>query len=101
MVSGFLVSGFWTRRKRTLNYNGDSCGAHVYKRKSGWLIMTFKFTILCNLIMLSLASVAGAAELQAKTVDGQVIQGEYLGTENDIVSIKTIYGLMAIPSRNI
>ena len=44
---------------------------------------------------------ARAADLQAKTIDGQVVQGEYLGTENNIVRIKTIYGTVSIPSKNI
>lgn len=56
---------------------------------------------LIVLAFMSCVSAARAADLQAKTVDGQVIQGEYLGTENNIVRIKTIYGTVSIPSKNI
>ena len=51
--------------------------------------------------VLTLCAGARGAELQAKTVDGQTVQGDYLGTENDVVRIKTSYGVVSIPSKNI
>lgn len=57
--------------------------------------------LLLILAVATCVSAARAADLQAKTVDGQVVQGEYLGTENNIVRIKTIYGTVSIPSKNI
>lgn len=42
-----------------------------------------------------------AAELQARTVDGQTLQGEYIGTENNVVKLRSKYGVINIPSRDI
>lgn len=60
-----------------------------------------RLTIRCFSLVLALSAVCRAADFQAKTADGQVIQGEYLGTEDGIVKIKTIYGMVAIPSKDI
>ncbi len=57
--------------------------------------------LLLSMLLFIFTTVSRAAELQAKTIDGQVIQGEYLGTENDIVRLKTLYGTVSIPSKNI
>ncbi|MEI6234819.1 MAG: hypothetical protein WCT04_17330 [Planctomycetota bacterium] len=59
------------------------------------------YRVLSAVILTVLMSNAHAADLQAKTTDGQVIQGEYLGSENDIVRLKTSYGVVSIPSKNI
>ena len=57
--------------------------------------------LLATFLLASAAFGARSADLQAKTIDGQVIQGEYLGTANNIVRIKTNYGVVSIPSKNI
>src|SRR5688572_32898218 len=46
------------------------------------------------------ATVCGA-ELQIRTTDGQTVQGEYLGTENKIVKVRTKFGIVQIPSKDI
>lgn len=57
--------------------------------------------VICLAFVLFMFAFCRAADFQAKTADGQVIQGEYLGTENGIVNIKTVYGMVAIPSKDI
>jgi hypothetical protein len=49
----------------------------------------------------SLFAVAYAAEFQVKTLDGQTLQGEYLGTEKEIVKIKSRYGVVQIPAKDV
>ncbi|HLX59917.1 MAG TPA: hypothetical protein VKX17_01425 [Planctomycetota bacterium] len=53
------------------------------------------------LLALAVCAASRAADLQAKTIDGQVVQGEYLGTENNVVRIRTTYGTVSIPSKDI
>ncbi len=59
------------------------------------------FTFLAAVVLILCGTQTSAADLQAKTTDGQVVQGEYLGTENNVVRIKTSYGIVSIPSKNI
>ncbi len=53
------------------------------------------------LIVLMLAGAVSAAEIQIKTVDGQTIQGEHLGTQNGVVKLRTAYGVISIPEKNV
>lgn len=64
--------------------------------------ISFTHTIASVLFALSLWCLPGAAaELQARTIDGQTIQGEYIGTENNIVKLRSKYGVVNIPSKDI
>jgi len=42
-----------------------------------------------------------AAEVQVKTLDGQTIQGEYINTENGTVRLRTRFGLLQIPAKDV
>ena len=59
-----------------------------------------KFAILFS-VAGSLFACAHAAEFQVKTLDGQTLQGEYLGTEKEIVKIKSRYGVVQIPAKDV
>ncbi len=48
-----------------------------------------------------LCGAASAAEIQVKTVDGQVVQGEHLGTKDGVVKIRTSYGVISIPEKDV
>lgn len=63
------------------------------------LQLCLAFIAVCALA--SFTTTAEAAEVQIKTLDGQVVQGEYLGTENNVVRIRTRFGLMQIPSKDV
>ena len=59
---------------------------------------------LCALWMVAvLAGVrAGlAAEIQVRTDDGQILQGEHLETKNGLVKLQTRFGVVSVPERNI
>lgn len=47
------------------------------------------------------AACAAAAEIQVRTNDGQVLQGEHLGTKDGVVRLQTRYGVVAIPELSI
>src|SRR5258706_15909158 len=51
--------------------------------------------------LIALCAGVRAADLQGKTIDGQVIQGEYLGTENNFLRLKTVYCTVSIPAKDI
>ncbi|HYG78017.1 MAG TPA: hypothetical protein VEK08_23630 [Planctomycetota bacterium] len=60
--------------------------------------------MICRAAILSaslLAACAFSAEFQVKTLDGQTVQGEYLGTEKEVVKLRSKYGVVQIPSRDI
>lgn len=59
-----------------------------------------RFAILISTAAASFA-IAHAAEFQVKTLDGQTLQGEYLGTEKEIVKIKSRYGVVQIPAKDV
>ena len=42
-----------------------------------------------------------AAEHLIKTSDGQTLQGEYLGSDNDAVRLRTRFGIVSIPKKDI
>lgn len=42
-----------------------------------------------------------AAEFQVKTLDGQTLTGEYLGTEKEIVRLRSKYGIVQIPAADV
>jgi hypothetical protein len=42
-----------------------------------------------------------AADVQVRTTDGQTLQGEYLSTEDGLVRLRTRYGIVQIPSKDI
>ena len=42
-----------------------------------------------------------AAELQIRTIDGQTVQGEYLGTDQNVVRLRCKYGVLEVPSKDI
>lgn len=44
---------------------------------------------------------AFAAEVQVKTADGQTLQGEYINTENGTVRLRTRFGLLQIPAKDV
>jgi hypothetical protein len=44
---------------------------------------------------------ACASEVQVKTNDGQIISGEYLGTEDGVVKVHSRYGDINIPSKDV
>jgi len=50
---------------------------------------------------MSVCAVVCGAELQIRTTDGQTVQGEYLGTDNKLVKIRTKFGVVQIPSKDI
>jgi len=54
-----------------------------------------------SIACISVASASFAAEFQIKTLDGQTVQGEYLGTDKEIVRLRSRYGLIQIPSKDI
>lgn len=58
------------------------------------------FLIGCWLLAAASCSV-NSAEVQVKTLDGQIIQGDYLNTENNLVRIRTRFGLIQIPSKDV
>jgi hypothetical protein len=59
-----------------------------------------KFFVGCCLLAAASCAVTGA-EVQVKTLDGQIIQGDYLNTENNLVRIRTRFGLIQIPSKDV
>jgi len=56
-------------------------------------------------IVLCLFAVMGcsvfAAEVQVKTADGQTLQGEYINTENGSVRLRTRFGVLQIPAKDV
>jgi hypothetical protein len=44
---------------------------------------------------------AHAYELQIKTGDGQTVTGEYLGTEDGVIRLRTKYGPVSIPQKDV
>ena len=56
---------------------------------------------VCILFFLYLTATLSAAEFQVKTLDGQTLQGEYLGTEKEIVKIRSKYGIVQIPAADV
>ncbi len=44
---------------------------------------------------------AFAAEVQVKTADGQTLQGEYINTENGTVRLRTRFGVLQIPAKDV
>src|SRR5437016_4123633 len=56
---------------------------------------------LAVLVLLLAESPAFSAEFQIKTIDGQTVQGEYLGTEKEIVRLRSKYGLVQIPAADV
>ena len=44
---------------------------------------------------------AQAGEYQVRTADGQTLQGEYLGTEDGVVKLRTKYGVQQIPFKDV
>ncbi|MGD0094593.1 MAG: hypothetical protein ABSE73_32180 [Planctomycetota bacterium] len=44
---------------------------------------------------------AQAGEYQVRTADGQTLQGEYLGTEDGVVKLRTKYGVQQVPFKDV
>ena len=55
----------------------------------------------CLLFGLLLQPAARAAEMQVKTVDGQTVQGEYLGTDNGIIKLRSKFGVLEIAAKDV
>ena len=52
-------------------------------------------------VALSCAPRASASEVQIKTTDGQTITGEFLGTTDGIIKVRSKYGEISIPSKDV
>lgn len=58
--------------------------------------------IVCTFLAVTLSLTAAfASEVQLRTNDGQTIQGEYLGTEDGIVKIRSKYGVLSVPTKDV
>lgn len=54
-----------------------------------------------SLLFALVGCAAFTAEVQVRTVDGQTLQGEYINTENGSVRLRTRFGLLQIPAKDV
>jgi hypothetical protein len=57
--------------------------------------------LLLALLLACAAARVAASDIQIKTSDGQTVQGEHLGTKDGMVKLKTAYGIVSIPEKNV
>ncbi|MFH0939460.1 MAG: hypothetical protein V1899_09305 [Planctomycetota bacterium] len=58
-------------------------------------------SLLCVILPLVLSTQLRAAEIQVRTADGQTLQGEHLGTKDNVVKLRTKYGIVSIIEKDI
>ena len=59
-----------------------------------------RLALLAALALGSLTA-AVAADVQIKTADGETIQGEFLGTQDGVIKVRSKYGEISIPTKDV
>jgi hypothetical protein len=62
---------------------------------------TVRWTLLALFTACMAAGLARASDVQIKTADGETIQGEFLGTQDGVIKVRSKYGEVSIPAKDV